>query len=70
MKEQKIAFYKGPAGGWGALASVKNTLLAQGIPVKGAKTLLSANQPDGFDCPAAPGPTATTIRPLSSAKTA
>lgn len=51
MKEQKIAFYKGPAGGWGALASVKNTLLAQGIPVKGAKTLLSANQPDGFDCP-------------------
>ncbi len=51
MKEQKIAFYKGPAGGWGALGSVKNTLLAQGIPIKGAKTLLSANQPDGFDCP-------------------
>lgn len=51
MKEQKIAFYKGPAGGWGALNSVKNTLLHQDIPVKGAKTLLSANQPDGFDCP-------------------
>lgn len=49
--EQKIQFYKGPAGGWGALNSVKNTLLHQEIPVKGAKTLLSANQPDGFDCP-------------------
>lgn len=51
MHEQKIAFYKGPAGGWGALNSVKNTLLHQQIPIKGAKTLLSANQPDGFDCP-------------------
>ncbi len=49
--EQKITRYSGPAGGWRALASVKDTLLAQGIPVKGAKTLLSANQPDGFDCP-------------------
>ncbi|AVT13686.1 FdhF/YdeP family oxidoreductase [Paracidovorax avenae] len=51
MSEQKIEFYKGPAGGWGALNSVKNTLLRQDIPLKGAKTLLSANQPDGFDCP-------------------
>ncbi|QNN56519.1 FdhF/YdeP family oxidoreductase [Diaphorobacter ruginosibacter] len=51
MKEEKIAFYKGPAGGWGALNSVKNALLRQDIPVKGAKTLLAANQPDGFDCP-------------------
>ncbi|MGV3682889.1 MAG: FdhF/YdeP family oxidoreductase [Acidovorax sp.] len=51
MKEEKIEFYKGPAGGWGALNSVKNTLLRQDIPIKGAKTLLSANQPDGFDCP-------------------
>src|SRR5690606_18312452 len=37
--------------GWGALNSVKNALLRQDIPIKGAKTLLSANQPDGFDCP-------------------
>ncbi|WP_395352710.1 FdhF/YdeP family oxidoreductase [Variovorax sp. UC122_21] len=51
MGEQKIEFYKGPAGGWGALRSVKTTLLRQDIPLKGAKTLLSANQPDGFDCP-------------------
>ena len=51
MDEQKIEIYKGPAGGWGALNSVKNALLRQDIPIKGAKTLLSANQPDGFDCP-------------------
>ena len=51
MSHQKIAFYKGPAGGWGALRSVTNALLKQDIAVKGARTLLSANQPDGFDCP-------------------
>ncbi|MFW7348406.1 MAG: FdhF/YdeP family oxidoreductase [Pigmentiphaga sp.] len=51
MKQETIQFYKGPAGGWGALNSVKNALLRQDIPIKGAKTLLSANQPDGFDCP-------------------
>jgi molybdopterin-dependent oxidoreductase alpha subunit len=51
VHEQKIEFYEGPAGGWGALRSVKNALLKHNIPVKGARTLLSANQPDGFDCP-------------------
>ena len=51
MSEKKIEFYKGPAGGWGALKSVSKALLSQDIPVKGARTLLSANQPDGFDCP-------------------
>ena len=51
MAEQKIAFYTGPAGGWAALKSVKNALQQQGIAVRGATTLLSANQPDGFDCP-------------------
>ena len=50
-EQKNITLYDGPAGGWGALNSVKNTLLHHGIPVKGAKTLLSANQPDGFDCP-------------------
>ena len=48
---KKIAVYKGPAGGWGALKSVTHQLIEQGIPAKGAKTLLHANQPDGFDCP-------------------
>ncbi|MBT0569198.1 FdhF/YdeP family oxidoreductase [Curvibacter sp. CHRR-16] len=51
MSEQKIEFYPAPAGGWGALRSVAKHLQAQGVAVKGAKTLLSANQPDGFDCP-------------------
>ncbi|MET0540440.1 MAG: FdhF/YdeP family oxidoreductase [Variovorax sp.] len=51
MTEQKIEFYNGPAGGWGALRSVTSALLRQDIAVKGARTLLSANQPDGFDCP-------------------
>ena len=51
MSKQKIEFYSGPAGGWGALRSVAHALLAQDVAVKGAKTLLSANQPDGFDCP-------------------
>ncbi|HEX2010213.1 MAG TPA: FdhF/YdeP family oxidoreductase, partial [Roseateles sp.] len=51
MSEQKIHFYKGPAGGWGALKSVAKHLQAQGIAVKGAKTLLAANQAEGFDCP-------------------
>ena len=51
MSDQKIHFYKGPAGGWGALRSVAKHLQQQGVAVKGAKTLLSANQADGFDCP-------------------
>ena len=51
MSEQKIETYGGPAGGWGALRSVGSALLRQDIPIKGARTLLSANQTDGFDCP-------------------
>ncbi len=51
MSDQKIEFYKRPAGGWGALKSVARQLWQQHIPLKGARTLLSANQPDGFDCP-------------------
>ncbi|WP_343312550.1 FdhF/YdeP family oxidoreductase [Brucella sp. BE17] len=39
------------AGGWGALKSCGKQLLASGAPLSGAKTLLKANQPDGFDCP-------------------
>lgn len=51
MSEAKIQFYKGPAGGWGALRSVARQLLQHRIAAKGTRTLLSANQPDGFDCP-------------------
>jgi molybdopterin-dependent oxidoreductase alpha subunit len=51
MSKQKIQVYTGPAGGWSALKSVAQHLQAQGVPLKGAKTLLSANQTDGFDCP-------------------
>lgn len=47
----RVEPYDGPAGGWGALKSVSGHLLQQGIPVKGARTLLHTNQPDGFDCP-------------------
>ena len=39
------------AGGWGALKSVGRQLMGSGKPVIGAKTMLKANQPDGFDCP-------------------
>ena len=51
MARQKIEVYKRPAGGWGALRSVAQQLVRQRIALKGARTLLSANQPDGFDCP-------------------
>jgi molybdopterin-dependent oxidoreductase alpha subunit len=51
MSESKIAAPSKAAGGWGALKSVAVQLLGQRIPVMGAHTLLSANQPDGFDCP-------------------
>jgi molybdopterin-dependent oxidoreductase alpha subunit len=47
----EIKDYKGPAGGWGALKSVVNVLADQETIVEGARTLLRANQPDGFDCP-------------------
>ncbi|MCG7627268.1 FdhF/YdeP family oxidoreductase [Epibacterium sp. MM17-32] len=39
------------AGGWGALKSVGRQLMGSGKPLSGARTMLKANQPDGFDCP-------------------
>jgi hypothetical protein len=33
VTEKKIEFYKGPAGGWGALKSVSQALLNQDIAV-------------------------------------
>ncbi|UWU24498.1 FdhF/YdeP family oxidoreductase (plasmid) [Rhizobium sp. CB3060] len=39
------------AGGWGALKSCGKRLLQSGAPLSGARAMLRANQPDGFDCP-------------------
>ena len=39
------------AGGWGALKSCGKRLMESGSPLSGARTMLKANQPDGFDCP-------------------
>jgi molybdopterin-dependent oxidoreductase alpha subunit len=54
--------YDSPAGGWGALQATANALREQSIVLKGGKTLLSMNQPEGFDCPgcAWPDPKHTT----------
>jgi len=46
-----IADYGSAAGGWGALRAVAAALKEQQVVVQGSKTLLKANQPDGFDCP-------------------
>ncbi len=43
--------YEAPAGGWGALKATAAALREQSVVLKGGKTLLSMNQPDGFDCP-------------------
>lgn len=50
-KDGTIGKPSGAAGGWGALKSVGRQLMGSGRPVSGAKTLLSLNQADGFDCP-------------------
>lgn len=46
-----IKRYDHPAGGWDALKAVAKTLAHQQIVAQGSKTLLKANQPEGFDCP-------------------
>ncbi len=58
MTQKTVKLYQRPAGGWGALKSVAQQIIEQGIPAKGALTLLSANQPDGFDCPGCAWPDA------------
>ncbi|MEB0138296.1 MULTISPECIES: FdhF/YdeP family oxidoreductase [unclassified Undibacterium] len=58
MSKKVVQVYNRPAGGWGALKSVAQQIFEQGIPGKGARTLLSANQPDGFDCPGCAWPDA------------
>ncbi len=54
MKEKRpegIERYDHPAGGWDALKAVAKTLAHQQIVAQGTRTLLKANQPEGFDCP-------------------
>lgn len=52
MSEKKaIEPYDKPAGGWDALKSSWQALREQQVVMKGAGTLLRANQPRGFDCP-------------------
>ena len=46
-----FAPYDAPAGGWGALHATAKALREQSILLKGSVSLLSMNQPDGFDCP-------------------
>src|ERR1700735_792420 len=46
-----FAPYNAPAGGWGALQATAKALREQSIVLKGSRSLLSMNQPDGFDCP-------------------
>jgi len=43
--------YTHPAGGWDALKAVAGALVDQETVVEGGKTLMRANQPEGFDCP-------------------
>src|SRR5438105_7487760 len=43
--------YESPAGGWGALQATAKALREQSVILKGSRSLLSMNQPDGFDCP-------------------
>lgn len=44
------------AGGWPALNAVNKHLLHQHVLLKGNRTLLSMNKPDGFDCPSCAWP--------------
>lgn len=46
-----IRRYRGPAGGWDALKSVTKHLYEQDVLLKGNRTLLEMNKPEGFDCP-------------------
>jgi molybdopterin-dependent oxidoreductase alpha subunit len=48
---QPVHPYDKPAGGWDALLSSLQHLREQDIVTKGSRTLLRANQPEGFDCP-------------------
>jgi molybdopterin-dependent oxidoreductase alpha subunit len=50
-KVEGVRSYTHPAGGWDALKAVAGALVDQATVVEGGKTLMRANQPEGFDCP-------------------
>lgn len=50
-KVQGVRDYTHPAGGWDALKAVAGALVDQETVIEGSKTLMRANQPEGFDCP-------------------
>ncbi|MDM0028805.1 FdhF/YdeP family oxidoreductase [Variovorax saccharolyticus] len=50
-RPEGIRDYDAPAGGWGAVKALAQTITRQQILVQGPSTLLRANQPEGFDCP-------------------
>ncbi|WP_412777825.1 FdhF/YdeP family oxidoreductase [Thalassospira lucentensis] len=51
MNEIFIGKKSSAAGGWGALKSCGKQLLQSGSALSSARTMLKANQPNGFDCP-------------------
>src|SRR5437762_2266921 len=51
VEKPVFAPYNPPAGGWGAVRATARALRDQSVELKGSRTLLSMNQPDGFDCP-------------------
>ena len=51
VKKDPVGKKSKAAGGWDALKAVGEHLLGSGQPISGARAMLKANQPDGFDCP-------------------
>ena len=50
-KVRGVRPYRQAAGGWGAVKAVAGALTDQETLIEGGKTLMRANQPEGFDCP-------------------
>ncbi|HEV2607962.1 MAG TPA: molybdopterin-dependent oxidoreductase, partial [Xanthomonadaceae bacterium] len=49
--EKSVGRYAKPAGGWDSLKRTLRAINDEGIPLRGARTLLRTNQDTGFDCP-------------------
>jgi hypothetical protein len=46
-RRPRIRRYKGPAGGYGSLKSVSETLVREQVPLEGADVTARQNKPDG-----------------------